>query len=143
MIVLTGLLMLLRRILIRRIRNLDLLRKVHITASAGGGSLLVLHVAYFATYPITTPVLLGYVATAFAVAVWLTGTAFLERFRDSLFFHGSLSLVAISAMSIYAFSAGVNLPTFVSEVGLAFTVSLILVRASIHINKILPEGRAR
>ena len=143
LIILTGVLMLLRRILIRRIRNLDLIRNVHIAASAGGGSLLTLHVAYFVSYPVTTPILLGYIATAVAVVVWLTGTAFLERFRDSLFFHGSLSLVAISAMSIHAFSAGANLPVYVSEVGLAFTVSFVLVRASIHVSKLIPEGKVR
>ena len=143
LMIFTGVLMLLRKVLIKRIRNLDLLRKVHVGASAGGGSLLVLHAAYFASYPTSTPILLGYVAAAVAVVVWLTGTAFLERFRDSLFFHGSLSLVAISAMTIHAFSAGVNIPVFVSGAGLALTVSFLIVRASIHINKILPRGKTR
>jgi len=141
LIVVAGVLMLFRKMLVRRIRNLDLLRKIHIGASTGGGVLLVLHAAYFATYPLTAPVILGYVAAAAAVVVWLTGTAFLERFRDSLFFHGSLSLVAISAMSIHAFSAGVNLPVFISEVGIAMVVSIALLRAAIHVNRIIPEGR--
>ena len=143
LIILAGVLMLVRRALVRRIRNLDLLRKVHIAVSTGGGILLVLHAAYFASYPLTPAILVGYIAAVSAVVVWLTGTAFLERFRDSLFFHGSLSLVAISAMSIHALSAGINIPIFVSEVGLALVVSVALIRATVHINKLVPEERLR
>ena len=101
-IILTAALMLLRRRILKYTKNLDLLRRLHIYVSTLGGLFLVLHVAYFITYPLTTAVLLGYVSATMAGVVWITGTAFLERFKDSLFYHGSLSLAAISMMVIHA-----------------------------------------
>jgi hypothetical protein len=133
----TALLMLVRKRLLRRTRNLELLRRIHIIVSALGGLFLILHVAYFVTYPISDGVLLGYVSSAVALIVWVTGTAFLERFRDSLFFHGSLSLAAISLMLMHAAVAGILVPIFLSETILASTTVFVLFRASKHLSKII------
>ena len=37
-----------------------------------------------------------------AVFVWVTGTAFLERLRDSLFYHGTISLSTIGLMVVHS-----------------------------------------
>ncbi len=129
--------MLARKTLLKYTKNLDLLRRIHIYASTLGGLFLVLHVAYFVSYPITDAVLLGYVSTAVAGTVWITGMAFLERFRDTLFYHGALSLSAISLMVIHAASAGINFPVDVAYVVIALTTIVVLYKASRHTNKLL------
>ena len=43
---------------------------------------MVLHVAYFITWPLNVEIFLGYASATLALVVWVTGTAFLERFRD-------------------------------------------------------------
>ena len=106
----TALFMLARKRILRYSRNLDLLRRIHVFVAVLGGLFLILHVAYYITYPITSPIILGYVSTGVAAVVWLTGMAFLERFKDTLFYHGSLSFAAISLIIIHAMSAGINLP---------------------------------
>jgi hypothetical protein len=135
----TALFMLFRRQILKRKKNLDLLRRIHIYVSALGGLFLVLHVAYFFTYPVTTAVILGYLAGAEAGVVWLTGTAFLERFRNSLFYHGSLSVAAISMMVIHAASSGSNIPIYVGYGVLAITPILVLFRALRHAKKVVNE----
>ena len=139
-IILTSVLMLGRKILLRRTRSLDALRKIHILCSLLSGLFIVLHVAYFVTYPITNAIILGYVAVAIAGVVWITGTAFLERFKDTLFYHGTLSLAAISMMVIHAASAGINIPVSVSLTVLALTTFAILAKAYGHAEKILKVG---
>jgi hypothetical protein len=135
----TAIFILLRKQVLKHTRNLNLLRKIHITFSALGGLFLVLHVAYFVSYPITLAVILGYAATAEAVVVWLTGTAFLERYRDSLFYHGSLSFAAISMMVIHAVSSGSNIPLYLGLIILGITSILVSQRAWGHAKKILKE----
>lgn len=117
----TAILMLLRRQILKRFKNLDLIRRAHIAVAGLAGLFLVLHVAYFITYPVNLEILLGYVAAAMALVVWLTGTAFLERFRDSLYFHGTLSLSGVSLMVIHSAAAGLNVPLAVAEVVLVGT----------------------
>ncbi len=133
----TAIFMLLRKKLLRHTKNLDLLRKIHIYAAAAGGFFLVLHVAYFIAWPLTLGVILGYVSASIAAAVWLTGSAFLERFRDSLFFHGSLSMGAISLMVIHAASAGINFPTFVAYGVILISTLVVIFKASQHSTKTL------
>ena len=112
----TAVLMLLRRRILKRFKNLELMRRVHIAVAALGGLFLVLHVAYFIAWPLNTEILLGYISATVALVVWVTGTAFLERFRDSLYFHGTLSLSAISLMVIHSSAAGLNVPFAFAEV---------------------------
>jgi hypothetical protein len=142
-IIFTGVFMLGRKRLLRYTRNLELLRKIHILCSLLGGLFLVLHVAYFVTYPITNAVMLGYVSAAVAGVVWVMGTAFLERFKDTLFYHGTLSLASIAMMVIHATSAGINIPISVSYIVLALTSSIMLVKAYEHVGKILKIGSVK
>ncbi len=124
--------MLIRRTLLRFSRNLELLRKIHMYAATLGGLFLVLHVAYFISYPYSDAIVLGYAAAVVAAVVWVTGSAFLERFKDSLFYHGSLSLVAISLMVIHSASAGSNIPVILAYLALGLTSLVVLAKALGH-----------
>jgi hypothetical protein len=118
--------MLIRGKLLKITRNLPAIRAIHVIISAGAGVFVILHVAYFYSYPITTGVLLGYAAFALSIAVWLTGTAFLEKVKDSLLFHSSFSMVFISLALIHAASANANIPPIVSELLIAATLIVIV-----------------
>ena len=98
LVVFTATFMLVRKRLLRYTKNLGLLRRLHMYAATLAGLFIVLHVAYFLGYPVTSAVLFGYGSAALAVFVWATGTAFLERLRDSLFYHGAMSLVTRSLL---------------------------------------------
>ncbi|HXW37698.1 MAG TPA: hypothetical protein VEJ36_07350 [Nitrososphaerales archaeon] len=140
LISLTALLMFARRFALRQVRDLDRLRRVHIVVAAAGGFFLILHVAYFLYSPLVLPVVLGYFAAAGALVVWLTGSAFLARLRDSLFFHGAISFAAIALMVIHACSAGANLPETASEYAIGATVFVLLLGAFAHVSRLLPRG---
>jgi len=131
----TAVLMLLRKRILKRFKNLDLMRRAHIVVAALGGLFLVLHVAYFITWPVNAEILLGYVSATLALVVWLTGTAFLERFRDSLYFHGTLSLSAISLMVIHSAAAGLNVPFALAEAVLGGTTVVAIYKTTIYIGK--------
>ncbi len=133
----TAIFMLARKRILKYSRNLDLLRRIHVYIAVLGGLFLILHVAYYITWPITSPIILGYVATGVAAVVWLTGMAFLERFKDTLFYHGSLSFAAISLIVIHAMSAGINLPVVIVYVVLALTSSAAILKASQHADNVL------
>ncbi len=133
--------MLVRKRLLRYTKNLNLLRKVHIYAATAAGFFIVLHVAYFYNYPITDAILLGYGSAALALFVWVTGTAFLERFRDSLFFHGTMSLATIALIVVHSAGAGVNIPVIFAEASLLAVAGVGFVKAWEHLSKVvLPEG---
>ena len=141
LVLFTASFMLVRKRLLRLTKNLNLLRKVHIYSSTAAGLFIVLHVAYFLGYPITYAVLLGYVSAAVALFVWLTGTAFLERLRDSLFFHGAVSLSAIGLMVVHSAGAGVNLPTTFAAGVLVVVACVSVVKAWDHMSKVVtPTG---
>ncbi|MDA4117692.1 MAG: hypothetical protein OK455_05035 [Thaumarchaeota archaeon] len=135
LISITAVFMLLRKRILKRFRNLELLRRTHILVAALGGLFLVLHVAYFISYPINVEIALGYASSSLALVVWVTGTAFLERFRDSLYFHGTLSLSAISLMVIHSAAAGINVPFAIAEVVLAGTTSLAIFKTYQYFGK--------
>jgi hypothetical protein len=137
LIAFTSIFMLVRKSLLRHTKNLDLLRRIHIYAATLGGLFLVLHVAYFISWPLNSAIVLGYIGAALAGVVWLTGTAFLERFRDSLFFHGSLSIGAVGLMAIHAASAGINLPIAFAYGVLALTSIAVLYKGLQHASKTL------
>lgn len=136
----TAVLMLLRRQILKRFRNLELIRRVHLAVATLGGLFLVLHVAYFLSYPVTVAVLFGYLSGVLGVIVWATGTAFLERFRDSLYFHGTLSLSAISLMLIHAAAAGINIPFAVAEAVLGGTTVVAVFKVSRYSAKLGTKG---
>ena len=136
----TAVLMLLRRRILKRFKNLDLIRRIHIAVAGLGGLFLVLHVAYFVTWPLNIEILLGYISATLALVVWLTGTAFLERFRDSLYFHGTLSLSAISLMVIHSSAAGLNVPIALAEVVLVGTTGVAVYKTTQYIEKMRTAG---
>ena len=84
---------------------------------------------------------LGYVSVAVAVAVWLTGTAFLERLRDSLFFHGALSSILIGLVMVHAATSSVNIPLFLVEIILGTTLVLMVANATYHFSRAVPKSR--
>jgi hypothetical protein len=105
-----------RGMMLKHVKNLSLLRALHVAVSTGAGLFLVLHVSNTISYPLNDGVIIGYVAFAMSVAVWLSGMAFIQRARDSLHFHLFLSLALISIILIHASAAGPNIPMPVSEV---------------------------
>jgi hypothetical protein len=139
----TAVMMLLRKRILKRFRNLDLLRRIHMATAGLGGLFLVLHVAYFVTWPVSLEILLGYLSATLALVVWVTGTAFLERFRDSLYFHGTLSLSAISLMVIHSASAGLNVPFAFAEVVLGGTSIVAVYKTTEYIGKMRDAGGIR
>ena len=140
LIAVTAIFMLFRRQILKRFKNLELLRRIHIAVAALAGLFLVLHVAYFISYPVSLEIFLGYASAGLAVVVWITGTAFLERFRDSLYFHGTLSLSAISLMVIHSAAAGLNVPFALAEVVLGGTTAVAVFKTSQYIGKIKTTG---
>ena len=136
----TAVFMLMRKRILKRFKNLELLRRVHIAVASLGGLFLVLHVAYFISYPLSLEIFLGYVSASLALVVWLTGTAFLERFRDSLYFHGTLSLSAISLMVIHSAAAGLNVPFAFAEVVLGGTTAVAVYKTTQYVGKIRGAG---
>jgi hypothetical protein len=69
----------------------------HIMIAGAGGLFLGLHVVLFLAFPLTLPVLLGYGATGAALFVWITGAVYFQGLRNSMFYHGVLSIVGISS----------------------------------------------
>ena len=136
----TSVFMLVRKMVLKYTKNLDLLRRVHIYAATLGGLFLILHVAYFISYPVTMAVILGYISAAVAGVVWITGTAFLERFRDSLFYHGTLSLAGISLMVIHSSASGINIPAYFAYAVLIAAVAVTLYKAAHHTDRLLKAG---
>ena len=132
--------MVVKRSLLKYTKRKLLFKRVHIIIAALGGGFLVMHGDFFIGAPISnTGVALGYVATGVALFVWFSGFAFLERLSDSLLYHGSLSLAAVSLMMIHAVSIGFSFQAVTSEIILAVTASILLVTASRHIAKILTK----
>jgi hypothetical protein len=136
----TAVFMLLRRRILKRFKNLEAVRKAHIAIAAMAGLFLVLHIAYFITWPVNLEILLGYLSATMALVVWVTGTAFLERFRDSLYFHGTLSLSGISLMVIHSAAAGLNVPLVVAEVVLIGTTSIVIIKTTEYMGKMRTTG---
>ncbi len=139
----TAALMLMRKLALKRLGDLESLRQLHVLIALAGGLFMVLHIIIFIDSPLGLPVLLGYAATGGALVVWLTGSAFLARVKDSLFYHGSISLAAVSLMLIHAFGSGGNLPDEFAEVVLGATVFVLLLGAFGHLVRIIPRDAER
>ncbi len=138
---LSSMFMLLRSKLLKVTKNIAAIRGTHIAVSALAGVFLLIHVAYLFTPPVSVSMDLGYVSVAVAVAVWLTGTAFLERLRDSLFFHGALSSILIGLVMVHAATSSVNIPLFLVEIILGTTLVLMVANATYHFSRAVPKSR--
>ena len=138
----TSLFMLLRPKLLKLTKNIAGIRVTHILISALAGVFMILHIAYSFLLPTNVSMDLGYFAVGISIAVWLTGTAFLERLRDSLFFHGTLSSALVGVVMIHAATANVNIPFVLSEIILGVTLFVMLVNATFHLNRAVPRGQS-
>lgn len=137
---LSSIFMLLRSKLLKVTKNIAAIRGTHVAVSALAGVFLLVHIAYLFTPPVSVSMDLGYVSVAAAVAVWLTGTAFLERLRDSLFFHGALSSILVGLIMVHAATSSVNIPLFLVEVILGTTLVVMVANATYHLSRAVPKS---
>jgi hypothetical protein len=135
----TALLMLLRYKLLSLTKNINGLRAIHVAVATGAGLFLLIHAVYFINIPLSTGVLLGYVSVFVCIAVWLTGMAFLERLRDSLFFHGTISILLVMLLLLHA-ALSSNGSLAWSELTILSTIVLATVNATYHIRKVFGRG---
>jgi len=135
--------MLLRPKLLKVTKNIAAIRATHVAISALAGIFMILHIAYLFAWPISVSMDLGYMAVVVSVAVWLTGTAFLERLRDSLFFHGTLSSALAGVVMVHAATSNVNIPFVLSEIILGATLLIMLANATFHLSRAVPRGQPR
>ena len=134
-IALTAALMLLRSKLLKLTKNIGAVRSIHVAVSILAGFFLILHISTQFLLPINTGLVFGYGAIFFSVAVWLTGTAFLEKVKDSLFFHGVLSGILIPLSMMHVATTGANIPVYWSQVILGGTAVVIFANAALHIKR--------
>jgi hypothetical protein len=121
--------------IVKRLKNIALVRYIHIAISLCAGVFLVFHIAYFYSWPLSIGILFGYGTFLVAIIVWLTGTAFLEKLRGSLQFHGSLSIVLVSLALIHAASTGVNFPLAYSVAAIVGTVGVAMANMLYQLRK--------
>jgi len=136
LIALAAVLMLLRSRLLK-LTGITTVRVTHLLVSALAGLFLTLHISTQFVPPVSTGIVLGYGAVLASVAAWLTGTAFLEKMKDSLFFHGVLSSVLIPLAMMHAATSGTNFPLYWSQLLLAATASVVLANAAFHVRRAL------
>ena len=117
--------------------NLMFVRRSHVITAMLGGFFLVLHVAYLISYPMNGAIILGYVAVAAAAFLGVTGTSFLQKFREARYFHGSISLSAIALMAIHAAGSAFNIPVWIASAALAVTVCLVFTVTARHVRKLV------
>lgn len=134
-IALASFFMLMRPALLKLTRNIMAIRVVHISLSTLAGVLLIVHVAYLFSPPVTTGIDLGYASIGIALMVWISGTAFLERLRDSLFFHGTLASLLVALALAHAATASTALPFDLSQAMLGGTAAILLANAAYQLQK--------
>ena len=137
LIALAAALMLLRSKVLKLTKNIALVRASHLVISALAGLFLALHISTLFLPPISTGIILGYGAVIASVIAWLTGTAFLEKVKDSLFFHGVLSSILIPLSMMHAATTSTNFPAYWSQVILAGTTVVVFANAALHIRRAL------
>ncbi|MDG6940255.1 MAG: hypothetical protein JRN39_07635 [Nitrososphaerota archaeon] len=130
-------LMVMRSRLLKMTRNINMLRTVHLAMATSAGLFMVLHVAYYISYPLSLGIVFGYASAAVSFVVWVTGTAFLQRIRETLFVHSTLSIVFLGMVLVHIASTSVNLPPQFSYVLLACVAAIALLNAS----QVLPRER--
>jgi len=122
----TGVLMLFKKSLTAWMGSPEMLWRLHIVVAGAGGLFLGLHVVLFLAFPLSLPVLLGYGATGAALFVWITGGIYFQGARNSMFYHGLLSIGAIFLMVVHTFGAGRNIPVELSGLSLALIAVALL-----------------
>jgi hypothetical protein len=122
----TGVLMLFKGRLARWMGSPERLWRLHIVVAGAGGLFMGLHVVIFLDFPLSLPVLLGYVATGAALFVWITGGIYFQGVRNSMFSHGLLSIGAIFLIVLHTVGAGRNIPVELSGITLALTAIAVL-----------------
>ena len=132
----TGVLMLFKGRLTVWMGSPERLWRLHIVIAGAGGLFLGLHVVLFLAFPLSLPVLLGYGATGAALFVWITGGIYFQGVRNSMFFHGLLSIGAIFLMVVHTFGAGRNIPVELSGLSLALTAVVVLAGVSWKLVKV-------
>jgi len=136
LIALTAILMLLRSRLLK-LTSIAVIRATHLLVSTLAGLFLALHISTQFLPPVSTGIILGYGAVIVSVAAWLTGAAFLEKTKDSLFFHGVLASVLIPLSLIHAATTGADFPLYLSQLLLAATALVVFANAALHIRRAL------
>ncbi len=136
----TALLMFLRARFLKAFGGLESYRLLHIAMATGAGVFLVLHALTFIGYPASLGIFMGYASFGMAAVVWATGTAFLERVRDSLFFHGPMALCLGALVVVHASAESATLDPFWSESALVVVVSLAVANTAYHARKVAPHG---
>jgi hypothetical protein len=137
LIALTAALMLLRSKVLKLTKNLALVRVIHLVLSAAAGLFLALHISSLFLPPVSTGILLGYAAVIASVVAWLTGTAFLQKVKDSLFFHGVLSSILIPLSMMHIATTSTNFPAYWSQILLMATAAVVFANAALHIKRAL------
>lgn len=135
LILAAAILMALRRSFVKSAGGLVFYRKLHIAISTAAGLFLAIHIAYSFSFPYNDGIILGYVSTVAALVVWLTGTAFLEKYRDTLFFHGTFTVAALALIAIHASVSGANLPVILSVLILGSGVAAVVAGISSQVEK--------
>ena len=128
-------LMVYRRRLLVGGTKLSTVRWLHLVLSAGAASALAVHVSLLVGFPPTTGVILGYVAFAVGLVVWLTGSAFVERMRDSLVFHGQLTIVLLALILAHASTTSIALAQF-APFTLASVVLVAVLNGAYQLSKL-------
>jgi len=137
MIALAAALMLFRSKLLKVTKNIAVVRTLHLVISTLAGLFLTLHIAVLFLPPISTGIVLGYVAVIASVVAWLTGTAFLQKVKDSLFFHGVLSSILIPLALMHAATASTNVPAALEEAFLGGAAVVVFSNAALQIKRAL------
>jgi hypothetical protein len=127
--------MLIRSALLKRYRNLPAIRAVHLGLSILAGTLLILHISLLFSWPSTPGLALGYASFAVAMSVWVSGTAFLEKLRDSLFFHGTLASLLVALALVHGAISSTDIPFEFTQVMLASSSAILIVNALYHLRK--------
>lgn len=135
LVALAAFLMLVRSKLLKATRNLNLVRTIHVAVSALAGIFLVLHISILYLPPSTTGVLLGYAAVGVSAVLWLTGTAFLTKVKDSLFFHGILSGVFIPLAIMHAAITSPNITLDLSRLMIAGSAGVVFANAALQLRR--------
>ncbi len=131
----SSVLMVFRGKILKITKNLAAVRSAHVATSALAGVCIAIHVSFYVTMPINFGILLGYFAFGMAVVVWLTGTAFLERVRDSFLYHSSFSTVFIALALLHAASSSSNFPVLMSDLILISATVVLLVNIGYQLSK--------
>ena len=119
----------------------DKVRGLHVAVSVLAAAFLAAHIALLFSPPVTMALDLGYAGFALGVILWGTGVGFLERNRDSFFFHGSLALAVIALVVVHAASSSTALPPAASVPTLLAAGGVAYAVASYSIGMIRPKPK--